>query len=68
MKTNLQKGRLVIAFHVCKISGETATIVSECKRVVLVNDTVTHFNLFVCPFKQHDMSVMNRVPNFVLQF
>ena len=49
MKKNLQKGRLVIAFHVCKISGETATIISECKRVVLVNDTVTYFNLFVCP-------------------
>ena len=46
-----------------KISGETAIIVSEC----FVNgNTVTHFNLFLCPFKQRDMSVMTRVPNFIL--
>ena len=46
-----------------KISGETARIVSEC----FVNgNTVTHFNLFLCPFKQRDMSVMTRVPNFIL--
>ena len=37
--------------------------VSEC----FVNgNTVTHFNLFLCPFKQRDMSVMTRVPNFIL--
>ena len=35
-------------------------------RVVLVNNTVMYFNLFVSPFKQHDMSVMTRVPNFIL--
>ena len=51
---------------VCKISGETARILSECMRVVWVNNTVTYFNLFVCPFKQHDMSVMTRVSNFTL--
>ena len=28
----------------------------------------TYFNLFVCPFKQRDMSVMTRVPNCFLQF
>ena len=51
---------------VCKISGETARILSECMRVVWANNTVTYFNLFVGPFKQHDMSVMTRVPNLIL--
>ena len=51
---------------VCKISGETARILSECMRVVWVNNTVTYFNLFVCPFKLHDMPVMTRVSNFTL--
>ena len=35
-------------------------------RVVLVNNTVTYLNLFVGPFKQRDMSLMTRVPNFIL--
>ena len=51
---------------VCKISGETARILSECMRVVLVNKTVTYFNLFVSYFKQCDMSVMTKVPNFII--
>ena len=51
---------------VCKISGETARILSKCMRVVLVNNTVTYLNLFVGPFKQRDMSLMTRVPNFIL--
>ena len=29
-------------------------------------NTVTYFNLFLCPFKQRDMSVMTRVPSFIL--
>ena len=29
---------------VCKISGETARILSKCMRVVLVNNTVTYTN------------------------
>ena len=51
---------------VCKISGETARILSECMRVVVVNNTVTYFNLFVRPFKKHFMSVIARVPNLIL--
>ena len=35
---------------VCKILEETIIILSECMRVVLVNNTVTYFNLFVRPF------------------
>ena len=31
-----------------------------------VNNTVTYFNLFVCLFKQRDMSVMTTVPNSIL--
>ena len=50
---------------VCKISGETIGILSEYMRVVLVNNTVTYFNLCVYPFKQRDMSVMTRVPIFI---
>ena len=33
-------------------------------RAVLVNKTVTYFNFFVGYFKQWDMSVMTKVPNF----
>ena len=51
---------------VCKISGETARILSKGMRVVLVNNTVTYLNLFVGTFKQRDMSLMTRVPNFIL--
>ena len=29
-------------------------------------NTATYFNLFLCPFKQRDMSVMTSVPNFIL--
>ena len=34
--------------------------------VVLVNKIVTYFDLFVGPFKRRDMSLMTRVPNFIL--
>ena len=65
MKINLQKGASS-SRSVCKISGETIRLLSECMRVVLVNNTVAYFNLFVCPFKQRDMTAMTRVPNFIL--
>ena len=47
-------------------SGENAKILSDCVHVVLVNKTVTSFDLFVGPFKRRDMSLMARVPNFIL--
>ena len=50
----------------CKISGENAKILSECMRVVLVNNTVTYFDLFVGPFKRRNMSRMTKVLNFIL--
>ena len=58
--------RLSSSRSVCKISGETAIILSECMRVVLVKKTVTYFNFFVGYFKQCDMSVMTKVPNFII--
>ena len=57
--------RAISLRSVCKISGETIGILSEYKRVVLVNNTVTYFNLCVYLFKQRDMSVMTRVPIFI---
>ena len=36
--------------------------------VVLVNKTVTYFDLFVGPFKRRDMSLMTRVPNLFFNF
>ena len=50
----------------CKISGETARILSKAMRVVLVNNPVTYLNLFEGPSKQRDMSLMIRLPNFIL--
>ena len=52
----------------CKISGENAKILSECMHVVLLNKTVTYFDLFVGPFKRRDMSLMTRVPNLFFNF
>ena len=51
---------------VYKISGETARILSEYMLVVLVNTTVTYFDLFVSPFKRRNMSLMTKVLNFIL--
>ena len=66
MMEKIVKRRASSSRSACKISGETARILSECMRVVWVNNTVTYFNLFMCPFKKHDMSVMTRVPDFIL--
>ena len=66
MMEKIVKRRASSSRSVCKISGETARILSECMRVVLVNNTVTYLNLFVGPFRQRDMSLMTRVPNFIL--
>ena len=51
---------------VYEISGETVRNISECACCFVNINTATYFNLFLCPFKQHDMSVMTRVPNFIL--
>ena len=61
----VRKEGLFIALRL-QISGENAKILSECMHVVLVNKTVTYFDFFVGPFKRRDMSLMTRVPNFIL--
>ena len=38
---------------------------SVCVLFVNINIAI-YFNLFLCPFKQRDMSVMTRVPSFIL--
>ena len=51
---------------VYEISGETVRILLEYACCFVNINTATYFNLFLCPFKQRDMSVMTRVPNFIL--
>ena len=61
-ETNLQKGGLVHRVP-CTKSREKLQELFQC----FVNgNTVTHFNLLLCPFKQRDMFVMTKVPNFIL--
>ena len=61
-ETNLQKG----GFREPNLGRNCKNYfrVYECGFVNI--NTVTYFKLFLCPFKQRDMSVMTRVPNFVL--
>ena len=62
METNLWKGgfRILNLGRICK---NYFRVYACC--FVNIN-TATYFNLFLCPFKQRDMSVMTRVPNFIL--
>ena len=53
---------------VYEISGETVRNISECACCFVNINTATYFNLFLCPFKQRDMSVMTRVPNFIFVY
>ena len=62
METNFQKGELVHRVP-CTKSREK---LQELFQSVCVLFFVTIFNLFLRPFKQRDMSVMTRVPNFIL--
>ena len=66
MVTNLLKGGLVYRVP-CVKSQEKLQEFFQSVYVLFCNiNTVTYFNLFVCPLKQRDMSVMTRVPNFIL--
>ena len=66
MKTNLQKGGLVHRVPYAK-SREKLQEFFQSVYVLFCNiNTITYFNLFVCPLKQRDMSVMTRVSNFIL--
>ena len=66
MMENFVERKASSSRSVCKISGETARILSECMRAVLVNNTVTYFDLFVGPFKRRNISLMTKVLNFIL--
>ena len=66
MEPNLQKGRLVY-WVPCAKSRRNCNNSFRVYACCFVNmNTVTYFNLSGCPFKQRDMSVMTRVPNFIL--
>ena len=65
MEPNLQKGRLVY-WVPCAKSRRNCNNSFRVYACCFVNmNTVTYFNLSGCPFKQRDMSVMTRVPNFI---
>ena len=65
-ETNLQKGGLVHRVPETK-SREKLQELFQSVCVLFVNiNTVTYFNLSLCPFKQRDISVMTRVPDFIL--
>ena len=65
METNLQKGG---PFHFVPYakSWEKQQEFFQSVCVSFVNNTVTYFNLFVCPFMLRNMSAMTRVPNVFL--
>ena len=65
-ETNLQKGGLVHRVPYTKSREKLQELFrSVCVLVVNINIAI-YFNLFLCPFKQRDMSVMTRVPRFTL--
>ena len=66
IETNLQKEGLVHRVP-CVKSREKLQKLFQSACVLFVNtNTVTYLNLFACPFKQRDMSVMASVPDFIL--
>ena len=66
METNFQKGELVHRVP-CTKSREKLQELFQSVCVLFCNYKHCNlFNLFLCPFKQCDMSVMTRVPNFIL--
>ena len=53
------------------LGGETTRVLSESMHIYaccFLKKTVTYFNLFVCPVKLRDISVMTRVSNVILLF
>ena len=62
MEKNLRKGGLVYRVPCTKSLEklQESFRVYACRSLNI--NTVTYFNLFMCPFKQRDMSVMTREP------
>ena len=67
IETNLWKGGLVHRVPCAKSrkNHDNSLRVYAC---CFAKNTVTYFNLFVCPFMQRDMSVMTRVPTLFFNF
>ena len=65
--TNLQKGGPVHRVPCTKSREKRQELFQRVYACCFVNiNSVTYFNLSLCPFKQRNMSVMTRVPNFIL--
>ena len=59
MEANLRKGGLVHRVPCTKSREKLQELYFRVHSCCFVNiDTVTYFNLFLCPFEQRDMSVM----------
>ena len=65
-ETNLRKVGPVHRVPCAKSLGKLQELFQSVCVLFCKYKTVTYFNLFLCPFKQRDMSVMTRVPNFIL--
>ena len=65
-ETNLQKGRLVHRVPYTKSLEKLQELFRSVSVLVVNINIAIYFNLFLCPFKQRDMSVMTRVPSFIL--
>ena len=65
-ETNLRKGGLVYRVPYTKSREKLQELFRSVACCFVNMNTATYFNLFLCPFKQRNMSVMTRVPNFIL--
>ena len=66
METNLRKGGLIHQVPYTKFREKLQELFQRYARCFANINTATYFNLFLCPFRRRDMSVMTRVPNFIL--
>ena len=65
-ETNLQKEGQFIGFRILNLGRNWKNCFGVYACCFVNINTATYFNLFLCPFKQRDMSVMTRVPNLIL--
>ena len=64
--TNLQKGGLVHRVPRTKSREKLHELFQSACVLFCKYKDCNQFNLFLCPFKRRHMSVMSRVPNFIL--
>ena len=65
-ETNLQKGGLVHRVPCTKSREKLQELFQSVCVLFCKYKHRNYFSLFLCPFKQRDMSVMTKVPNFIL--